>query len=158
MSIQSDSEPSEPMVAEKPGKAAPKPRRGGGGTKAIFNFFVDLALVVPIVIAVWVTAMLRLVFPIPTEADGWTLWGLTYTQWSDVQFFSLCAFVLLALEHVVLHWNWVCGVIATKILRVKKRPDEGVQAVYGVGAFIFVLLVMMVSLLAAMIGVQEPLQ
>lgn len=155
MTVQPDSDRGEPMVAAS--VAAPKSRRGGG-TKAIFNFFVDVALIVPIIIALWVTAMLRLVFPVPTSADGWRLWGLTYTQWSDVQFFSLCAFVLLALEHVVLHWNWVCGVVATKILRIKTRPDEGVQAIYGVGAFIIVLVAMMVSLFAAMAGVERPPQ
>lgn len=155
MSIQSDSERSGPSVATQPRPAAPRPRRGV--SKALFNFWVDVSLVVPILIVIWVTVMLRLVFPVPTAADGWTLWGLNYTQWSDVQFYALCVFVLLVLEHIVLHWNWVCGIITTKILRIKKkRPDEGAQAIYGVGAFITVLLLMMMTLLAAMLSVDEP--
>jgi hypothetical protein len=110
---------------------------------------------VAIVFVRWVSVMLQVVFPAPTTAAGW-LWGLTYDQWRNAQFAGLCVCVLLVVEHVVLHWTWVCTMLATRALRLKGRPDEGVQAVYGVGTFIVLLILMMGSILAAIFAVQPP--
>jgi hypothetical protein len=89
-------------------------------------------------------------------AHGWTLWGLSFNDWRDLQFGSLCVCGLLAVEHLVLHWNWVCGVIATKVLRRKYRADQGVEAVYGVGTLIAVLTVMLAGVIAAILTVKQP--
>ena len=123
---------------------------------AVINFALDATLLVSITVLGWVSVMLQIVFPAPTTADGWELWGLSYDQWRDVQFGSFCVLVVLTLEHLTLHWNWVCGVIATKVLRVKYRPDEGLQAVYGVTTFIGILAVMLASIIAAMVAVRRP--
>lgn len=125
-------------------------------SKTLFNFWLDAALLVAITFVVWVSVMMQVVFPDPTRAGGWELWGLSYDRWRDTQFYSLCVCALLALEHLVLHWSWVCGVIATRLLRVEKRPDDGVQAVYGVAFFITVLLVMLAGILAAVLTVRPP--
>ena len=74
-------------------------------------------------------------FP-PTAADRWSLLGLTYDQWRDVQFGSLCLLALAVLVHVMMHWNWVCSVIATQILHTRQRPDEGMQTIYGVATLV----------------------
>ena len=39
----------------------------------------------------------------------------------------------------MLHWNWICSVIATQILRTRSRPDEGMQTIYGVATLLAVL-------------------
>lgn len=122
----------------------------------VSNFVLDAALLVATVFLLWVSVMMRLVFPAPTVADKWQLWGLSYDGWQDVQFSTLCVVALLALEHLVLHWSWVCGIIATKILRVKNRPDEANQAVYGVATLITLLLALLAGLAAAMLAVQKP--
>lgn len=124
---------------------------------ALLNFWIDAALFVTIIFVMWVSVMLQVIFPAPTTAAGWKLWGLTYDQWRNVQFGAQCAFALLAIEHLVLHWNWVISIIATKVMRLKQRPDEGVQVVMGVGTFIAVLVTMMTSLLVALFSVQRPL-
>ena len=124
---------------------------------AIINFWLDAALFLAIVFVMWVTVMLQMVFPPPTESQGWTLWGLDYNQWHQTQFFALCLSALLAVEHLVLHWNWVCTIMATRILRLKNRPDEGIQAVLGVGTFISVALVILGSILVATFMVKKPL-
>lgn len=135
------------------------PATGGSvarkGSRTLLNFWLDAMLLVTVAFLGWVSAMLRTVFPAPTSADGWKVWGLTFDQWHDAQFAAFCLCGLLALEHVVLHWNWVCSVISTKILRVT-RPDEASQAVYGVGAFIALLGLMLVGLIAASLGVTRP--
>jgi hypothetical protein len=123
---------------------------------AVINFWLDAALFVDLIFIMWTAALMQFVFPAPTEAAGWTLWGLSYNDWHNLQFGAVCVFALLAVEHIVLHWTWVCSVIATQILRRKARPDEGAQAVYGVGTFIVILIVVMGSLLAAMASVSQP--
>ena len=143
-------------AAASPGSAGPQSVRMKF-SMALLNFWLDLALLLTLLFVGWVSAMMRVVFPVPTSADGWKLWGLTFNHWSDIQFFGLCAFGLLAIEHLVLHWNWVCSLIATKILRTKSRPDEANQAVLGVGTFITVLMAMLAGLIAAMLNVQRPL-
>jgi hypothetical protein len=123
---------------------------------ALINFWLDAALLLAIVVLGWVSAMMQIVFPPPTAADGWALWGLTYDDWRDVQFGSLCIFGLLVLEHLVLHWNWVCGMVATKLLHVKYRSDQGLEAVYGVGTLIGILTLMLAGVIAAILMVKAP--
>lgn len=125
-------------------------------SKALINFWLDVALLTAVVFLIWVSAMMQFVFPTPTRAAGWKLWGLTFDQWRDTQFGALCLCGLLGLEHLVLHWTWVCSVIATKVLRVRSRPDEGIQALYGVGIFIGVVMAMLTSILAAILTVKRP--
>lgn len=152
-----------PIPSEAPGN--PSFRTAGDASKtpsrrklsmALVNFWLDAALFLAILFLVWVSVMLQVVFPAPTSAAGWQLWGLSFDQWRDAQFYSLCGCALLALEHLVLHWNWVCAVLATQILRLKARPDEGSQAVYGVATFILILLAMMAGIIAAILSVQSP--
>lgn len=125
-------------------------------TRTLLNFWLDAVLFVVIGFEMWVSIMLQVVFPPPTAAEGWRLWGGSFNQWRDAQFYGLCIAGLLVLEHVVLHWSWVCSVIASKILRSKHRADEASQALYGVGAFIAVVSIMMGGILAAMLAVQRP--
>jgi hypothetical protein len=133
----------------------PQPARHPG-SRTLLNFWLDAALFVAILVVLWVSLLLRMIFPRATAAAGWELWGLSYDEWHDVQFFALCVCVLLALEHLVLHWKWVCAVIATRLLRVRKRPDEGVQALYGVGTFIAILFFLMATLFVASLAIKSP--
>lgn len=127
-----------------------------GISRTMLNFLIDTLLLLSAVAMGWVTVMLMVVFPIPTRTEGWKLWGMDYNQWRQVHFGCFVLASLLALEHLVLHWKWVCGVIVTKILKLNKRPDEGIQAVYGVGAFIGTLLLMGALVLVAKLMVVIP--
>jgi hypothetical protein len=152
--------PSPAHTDEGLGQAAPdvKPQKPGKGavSTALLNFWLDAALFLSVTFVVWVSVMMQYVFPPPTSADGWELWGLSFDQWRDAQFYALCVVALLAIEHLVLHWNWVCSVLATKVLRIKDRPDKGNQAIYGVGTFITILTLILASLLAASLSVKRP--
>jgi len=128
----------------------------GGVSRTMLNFIIDAMLLVAAVSMSWVTVMLMVVFPIPTRTEGWKLWGMDFNQWRQVHFALFVVVALLALEHLVLHWKWVCGVIVTKILKLKNRPDEGIQAVYGVGAFIGMLLFMGAGIVVAKLMVDIP--
>jgi len=139
------------LTAAKPPAARRKP------SMALINFWLDATLLATISFVGWVSAMLQVVFPAPTAAAGWELWGLSYNQWHDAQFCSLCLFALLVLVHVMLHWNWVCSLIATQVLRAKCRPDEGLQTIYGVATLIGLLTVIAGTIIAAILSVKHPL-
>jgi hypothetical protein len=47
-------------------------------------------------------------------------------------------------------------VIATKLLRVKYRSDQGLEAVYGVGTLIGILTLMLAGVIAAILMVKPP--
>ncbi len=125
-------------------------------TRSLVNFWLDAALFIALAFIVWVSALMKVVFPAPTAAAGWELWGLSYDQWCHVQFIAICAFGLLALEHLVLHWTWVCSVLTTQVLRVKGPRDDSANVIYGVGTFIVLLILLMGSLLAAVVMVHRP--
>jgi hypothetical protein len=125
-------------------------------SRVMLNFWLDALLLVNVVFIAWVSALIYIVFPAPTKADGWVLWGRTFDQWHDIQSTALCVCGLLAIEHIVLHWNWVCCTIAARILHSRNRPDESVQAVYGVGTFICVLIIVFSGVVAGTFCVQQP--
>ncbi|MBM4076781.1 MAG: hypothetical protein FJ267_14225 [Planctomycetes bacterium] len=126
-------------------------------SRALLNFWLDVVLFMAVVFIAWVSAVTYVVFLAPTSADGWKLWGMTFDQWNDLQASAMCVCGLLAIEHLVLHWNWVCSIIATKILRRKKGAiDEATQAIYGVGTFIVIVLLVLSSIVAASLSVQKP--
>lgn len=123
---------------------------------AFVNFCLDATLLVAVLVLGWISAMLQVVFPAPTAADGWILWGLTFNEWRDLQFSAMCVCALMILVHVMFHWNWVCGIITTKVLRRKTRPDEGMQTIYGVGTMIVLLVLTGGGIVAALLTVVRP--
>jgi hypothetical protein len=123
---------------------------------SVINFWIDVTLLAALLLVGWVSAVLQMVFPAPTMAVGWTLWSLTYDQWRDVQFGLLCVFAMGVLIHVMMHWNWVCSVIATQIVRSRNRPDEGMQTIYGVATLIILLHVLAAGVIVALLFVRRP--
>ena len=128
-----------------------------GISRTLLNFWIDATLLFSALSMTWVSVMLMVVFPIPTRSEGMKLLGMDFNQWRQVQFGLLMLSSLLALEHLVLHWKWVCGVIMTKILKVKNKPDEAILAVYGVGFFIGTMLFMGAMIVVAMLLVKKPM-
>jgi hypothetical protein len=123
---------------------------------SVINFWIDASVLVLLSLLGWVSAVLQFVFPAPTAAGGWSLWGLSYDRWHDVQFAILCLFAAGIVLHVMMHWNWVCSVIATQIIRARQRPDEGMQTIYGVATLIVLLHLIGAGVIAAMFGVHQP--
>jgi hypothetical protein len=144
----------------KPADLAPKmdvkPKGRRRISVSVVNFWIDASLLLALSILDWVSATLQIVFPAPTRAGGWTLWGLTFDQWRDVQFGTLCLFALGILVHVMMHWNWICSLIATQIIRARQRPDEGMQTIYGVITLIVLLHLIAAGVIAAMLFVRRP--
>lgn len=126
-------------------------------SRTITNLFVDGLLFVSTVLLLWIATVLRFLFPAPTVAAGWALWGWSYDAWSDLQFGLLTILSLIILIHIMLHWSWVCGVAVTKVLgRKKAGADNGSQTIYGVATLIVVLNLIGLLIGLASLTIQPP--
>ena len=123
---------------------------------SVVNFWLDTTILVALLFLGWIAAVLEFLFPAPTLAGGWTLWGLTYDQWHDIEFASLCVFALGVLVHVMLHWTWVCSVVFAQILHSKDRPDEGKQTIYGVVVLAALLHIIGAGVIIALFFIHRP--
>lgn len=130
--------------------------RGRHFSMAVVNFWLDALLLALLTGYGWVLAVLRFVFPAPSSAAGWRLWGWNFDQWWDFQFDLVCAFAVGVLVHLMLHWNWVCSVVANQMLGTRRRPDDTAQTIYGVGTLIVVLHVIGFGVIAALYCVHRP--
>lgn len=128
--------------------------------RTLFNFWLDVVLLVLFLACLWIAFLIRFVFPPATLADGWRLWGWTYDHWADAQFLLLCLFGLSVLLHVMMHWSWVCGVVTSRLLRrvdgERRQWDDGIRTLYGVGFLILILIVLGIAFAAAMLSVVGP--
>jgi hypothetical protein len=125
-------------------------------SRTVVNFCLDVLLLVITVAIIWITCALKFVFPPATRADGWMLWGMDYDGWSNVQCGLLGVFAFALLVHLMMHWNWVCSVIATRLLRRAGKVDEGIQTLYGVGTLIALILTSTGLLIAAEFMIRRP--
>lgn len=114
------------------------------------NLVVDASLLALVVLLLFSAAVLRFVFPAPSTSGGWTLWGRGYDAWANFQFALVAIIGLAILLHVMLHWSWVCGVVATKLLLrtgASQRLDDGQQTLWGVA-----MLIVVVNILGLLVG------
>jgi len=107
---------------------------------------------------IWVTVVLRFVFPPGPDATGWTLWSCNYDQWNGIQFALLSLMGVAVLVHVMLHWTWVCGVITGWLVKEKGgRRDDGSRTLWGVGLLIILLNLIGLAVAAAALMIQGPM-
>ena len=118
-------------VANSPGRLS----------RTLLNFWLDVALAIVFVVLFIISVIVQFVFPPGVAARGASLWGLTYGQWCSLQFGFLALLALGILVHVMLHWIWVCSVIAKRVFRKNRLPDDGIRTIYGVGVLITLLLI-----------------
>lgn len=128
-------------------------------SRTAINFAVDTLLLTITITLLFVSAVLRFVFPLPTEASGWMLWGHGYNGWANVQFGLLCLIAMAILLHVMLHWSWVCSVALTRLAGKSAKEaklDDGTRTLYGVGLLIVVLTTVGLCVAAASLMVRSP--
>jgi len=112
-------------------------------SRTLLNFLLDTVLLLTFTGLAIVGLIVRFVFPIGTQADGWTLWSWGYDAWVGAWFNMFAVFALLVLFHVMLHWSWVCGVVGQRLSKQLGRTvriDEANQTVYGVGLLVLLFL------------------
>jgi hypothetical protein len=89
-------------------------------SRTLLNFLLDSLLLIAFSVLVWSAVIVRFVFPPAQGSKGWLLWGLSYDQWISVQFAMVAILALGVLLHVMLHWSWVCGLLAARLGRGRK--------------------------------------
>jgi len=128
-------------------------------SRTALNFALDALLLTITVALLFVSAVLRFVFPLPTEASGWKLWGHGYDGWANVQFGLLCLIAFAILLHVMLHWSWVCSVALTRLAGKSAKEaklDDGTRTIYGVGLLIVLLTTIGVCVAVASLMIENP--
>lgn len=125
-------------------------------SRTTFNFLLDTLLLVLFVALLTSTIVVEHVFPPGPVSEGWLLWGGNYLAWRKGQYGLLIALTLGILLHVMLHWSWVCGVLASRFSSNKKsRIDDGTQTILGVGFLIVLLLAMGTFVAVAALGIEQ---
>lgn len=126
-------------------------------SRTMVNFWLDALLAIVFVSLSIVAVIVQFVFPPGVGAKGWSLWGMSYGQWCSIQFGLLAFLGVGVVLHVMLHWTWVCSVMAKRLFKSKKMPDDGIRTVYGVGFLIVLLLTGAICVGLAMMTIQMPL-
>lgn len=121
-------------------------------TRTDFNFYLDTALLVLFVALCACSVIVEFVFPPGPQAGGWSLWGRSYVEWSRFRFSLLATIAAGVLLHVMLHWSWVCGVVASRLGRKKSGTaaahDDPARTLWGVG-----LLILVVNIVGALVAI-----
>lgn len=129
--------------------------------QTLINFWLDTALLLIFVMLVWVSVIVRFVFPPAEAAAGYLLWGLSLSGFMQLQFAVLAVFLLGIVLHLMLHWSWVCGVIGSRLFRraggEKRQMDDGQRTILGVGLMIVLLNVMGLGVALAALAIKSPL-
>ena len=148
-----------PTLLRDPPKTKPAPKQYWSKTN--INFWLDTLLLVMFLALCWSAVIVRFVFPAALRSEGWTLWGMDYQAWSDIQFGSLCLLSAGILLHVMLHWTWVCGVVGKYLNRRDDdgrlvQPENGTRTLWGVGLLIVILNVLGLGIAVAALTIQSP--
>jgi hypothetical protein len=132
-------------------------RRGRGWTWNDVNLVLDAVLLVVFMALCFAAVVVRFVFPPGPGAKGWTLWGFDYDAWGGIQFGLVATLALGILVHVMLHWSWVCNMVAGRFVKTRQgRVDDGLQTIYGVGLLIVLLAAVGGALAAAVLTIRGP--
>ena len=150
-----------PVSAREQSSEVPAQRRSFFARhQTIINFWLDTVLLVCFALLAWVSVVVQFIFPPAEAAAGYTLWGLSLSQFMDLQFGILAFFFFGIVLHLMLHWSWVCGVIGSRLLRSddgKKRVmDDGQRTIFGVALMIVLLNVMGLGIAIAALSMQAP--
>ena len=121
----------------------------------IINFWLDVILLILFMLQAWMFTVLRVVFPRGAGSD-WKVWGMTPLDWSENLFAIFCIFALGIVLHVMFHWEWIFGVVATKFLGRKAGKDDGSHTLVGVGMIVVLIHLLAAGVLAAKVGLVSP--
>ena len=127
-------------------------------SRTTINFWLDLSLLVLFLVLTWSAVVLEFVFPPGPSSDGWQLWGWDYVSWRRFQFATHASLALGVLLHVMLHWSWVCGVVAKSRShrdgRVAPRRDDGSRTLWGVALLIVIVNLIGLAVAASVLSIE----
>lgn len=118
----------------------------------IINFWLDVLLAVLFMVQAWMLAVIHYAFPRGAGSD-WRIWGGTPLDWSETLLTTYCIFAIGIVLHVMFHWEWICGVVATRLLRWKATKDDGSHTLIGVGLLVVLIHILIGGVLLAKFSV-----
>lgn len=121
----------------------------------IINFWLDVVLLLLFLAQAWMFAVIHIVFPRGAGSD-WKVWGATPLDWSESLFATFCVFAVGIVLHVMLHWTWICAVVATRLLGRKAGKDDGSHTLIGVGLIVVLLHLLAAGILATKVSLVGP--
>lgn len=124
-------------------------------TRNMLNFIVDTIIAVLALSMVVTGLLLRWVLP-PGSGQQRTLWGLDRHGWGDVHWWLALLLVGMVVLHLVLHWRWVCTMVARVCRRGSGAPSRRVSRVGGVAAGVVTALAMWAFVVVAERTTQSP--
>ncbi len=130
-------------------------------SRSTLNFFVDLLLASLFLFVLTVVGVVHLTFPPASQASGWTVWGWSYDTWSNAEFIAVALFAICVIVHLILHWTWVYGFVATRLARrfnTNASMTSSIKTLYGVMILIIVLTTLGGILLAAEFSAKAPVE
>lgn len=125
----------------------------------LVNFWLDGILLIVFLALIWVSLLIRFVFPATSNLQDWQLWGRDLPQWIRLQFNILIAFCLGILLHLMLHWSWICGVFSSQIRRQKGGKhvsNDGARTIYGVVILVGILAALGILTFYASLHIRGP--
>ncbi len=128
-------------------------------SRSTINFFFDFFLAGLFLSVLTIVSIVHFTFPNAVQASGWTVWGLPYETWYDLELFSIIIFAVCLIVHLILHWTWIYGFVATRLARrfnTQASMASSVKTLYGVMTLIIVLTVLGGILLAAEFSAKPP--
>lgn len=128
-------------------------------SRTALNFLLDTAMLVVFLGLLWIAAVVHLVFPSGSDSEGWSLWGWDRERWLGVHFQVLMVFTVMIVLHLMLHWTWICGVIANRLSHWWGRNfhlSEGTKTLYGVALLVVLLHILGIAYLTAMLTIVGP--
>jgi hypothetical protein len=129
-------------------------------TRTDVNFCLDAILLLLFVALCTSSVILEFVFPPGPQAEGWLLWNKSYSEWSRIRFAILTVMAAAVLLHLMLHWSWICGVVASRLGRKKDAAsvrDDPSRTLWGVGLLIVILNLAGAIVAAASLTIHSPL-
>jgi len=111
--------------------------------RAVWNQVIDLLAAISLLAMIGTGYILR--FPLPPATNRThELWGLSRHEWGTIHAWASLCLLAVLLVHVVLHWEWIYGVVRRRITDAK----AGAQARFRAGVVTLLLFVAVVGLFA----------
>ncbi len=108
-------------------------------TRTFANFWVDVASLIVMLGLLLTGGLIHYVLPAGT-GHFYTLFGWDRHDIGQLHFYLAVAAIVLLGLHVVLHWDWICCVIAKMASR--KVPSKKAQTMWGIGFLLLVAVVL----------------
>lgn len=136
--------------------ASARPNQDHHVSRAILNFWLHAGFMVLFVSLANMAPIVQFVFPPGTGARGWLFWGTDFDQWPSLQYGLIGTFGFASMIHVILHWSWVCTIVARRPMKQTEIPDDGIQTILGIGLLIGMIGAFIVG--TAMMSIHMPPQ